>query len=270
MKATPNDHAGIDYWDGLYNSKHQDFSFKPWKPTHYHDMVISGFIEKLIKTNNPSNILEIGCGDSTWLGYLSKKYSLNAFGIDYSEEGCNLARQRLAAEKVNGKIICCNMFEKYESLETQFDLVYSLGVVEHFNNTPDVINQLKYFLSPNGLLITIIPNLFSVHGLLSKIWHPEILDKHVIIKKNELTKAYKLNSLKYITTEYGGTFSLCITQWENCTRWPYVGKILSPSIRKLNNNIHTLLNRLGWYKGSLFFAPYICIAGNNDDKLSIR
>ncbi len=261
MKRAPNDHAGINYWNNLYQNKHHDFIPRPWEPTEYHDKVISNFIEKIIKLKNPSNILEIGCADSTWLGYLSKKYSLDAVGIDYSKEGCDLARQRLASENVNGKIICCDMFSKCETFKTQFDLVYSLGVVEHFDNLHHVLSTLASFLKTNGILVTTIPNLFSIHGILCHLWHPDILQKHVIIKMKDIVEAYRKLEFANIEYHFAGFFSLSIVQWDNCTRWPKIGNKLSPSIKKINHKLHRFLDEKKIYTGGSILSPYIVISG---------
>ena len=255
------DIAGREHWDSIYNNTKLPDHYKTWLPTEYNAKVISLFIKKEIEKHKPLNILEVGCGNSKWLGYLAKKYSIDTVGIDYSAHGCELARRRLEAEKVDGKIVCCDMFDKNENLLNRFDIAYSIGLVEHFDDLQKVITVLKSFLRPNGVLITVVPNLFSIHGLLSRLWHPELLRKHIILRKKNLIKSYSDTGFSKINSVYGGVFSLSIIQWNNCTRWPQLGKRLYPTIGKTHYYIHSFLDYIKCYNGIAPLSPYIMVSG---------
>ena len=50
---------------------------------------------KAIAPRGPRRMLEIGCGASAWLVYFAKEFGYRVEGIDYSELGCELARENL-------------------------------------------------------------------------------------------------------------------------------------------------------------------------------
>lgn len=103
-------------------------------------------------------ILEIGAGDSLWLPFLSKMYPSSQFtGLDYSELGCDLLRQRAADQNVAIEVVCANFFEPPSTLLNKFDVVISFGVVEHFDSLSEVLTAFKKFVKPGGFLFTLIP-----------------------------------------------------------------------------------------------------------------
>lgn len=90
------------------------------------DMLFKRFIEKGIK-----RILEIGCAKAKWLIYFAKEFSYEVYGIDYLEKGVEIAKRNLKIAGVKGTILCEDIFQT--SLKEQsFDIVYSMGLIEHF------------------------------------------------------------------------------------------------------------------------------------------
>ena len=102
-------------------------------------------------------ILEIGCGGGKQLVYFNKEFGYKPYGIDYSEEGCRMARENLRAQNICGQIICEDIFNT--SLKEGFDIVYSMGLIEHFSNPEKIIDKHIELLKPGGILIITVPNL---------------------------------------------------------------------------------------------------------------
>ena len=58
---------------------------------------------------------------------------------------------------MEGTIICENVFQT--TLEGgSFDIVYSMGLIEHFENPTEVIDEHIRLLNKEGFLIILIPN----------------------------------------------------------------------------------------------------------------
>lgn len=73
-------------------------------------------------------ICEFGVGSGLTLSWLKKMGASHCVGIDYSEESITLARE----ENKNCEFILADAFATGLS-ENQFDLVYSLGMLEHYD-----------------------------------------------------------------------------------------------------------------------------------------
>lgn len=82
------------------------------------------------------SVLEVGAGNSAVLTCLAARHGSNAYfsGLDYSEAGCRMLTRRAEREKVSVAILQQDLFAPSPAIQARFDLVYSLGVVEHFAN----------------------------------------------------------------------------------------------------------------------------------------
>src|SRR5437588_8131675 len=103
------DLAGTEHWDGIYEQLAP--AETGWAPSDYGSIVLARALLEEMERAKPSSILEVGCGNSIWLPYVGRKTGVPVAGLDYSEAGCELARQQLAAEGVAGKIFCADLFQ---------------------------------------------------------------------------------------------------------------------------------------------------------------
>ena len=147
-------------------------------------------------------LLEIGCGNSAWLPYFNKEYGFDVFGIDYSEKGCLQAKKILERENVSGTIINADAFSPGQNLTGEFDVVCSFGVIEHFDDTAKTLSAFSKYLKNGGLIITTIPNMCGINGLLHKIMNRELYDIHVPIDKRQLNSAVSKSGLSSVSYGY--------------------------------------------------------------------
>jgi len=79
----------------------------------------------------------------------------------------------------------------------QFDLVYSVGLIEHFTDLETILKAHKKFMKPGGgFLLIIVPNFLGVNGFLQKLFDKENLAIHNL-------KAMEINSIKKILADLG-------------------------------------------------------------------
>lgn len=126
------------------------------------------------------SVLEVGAGDSTVLLTLAtrKPDAASFSGLDYTDKGCDLLKARVRSQKLRINVIKADLFNPPNDLEGQFDVVYSIGLVEHFVQLEDVLSALARFLTPSGVLISIIPNMHGVLGTLTRHWNRAVYDIH--------------------------------------------------------------------------------------------
>jgi 2-polyprenyl-3-methyl-5-hydroxy-6-metoxy-1,4-benzoquinol methylase len=148
------------------------------------------------------NLLEIGCARSAWLPYFSKELGFCVAGIDYSPVGCSQARAILAMEGVNGNITLGDISSAPSHLLNRFSNVVSFGVVEHFEATHECLRSCGAFLKPGGTMVTMIPNMNGLVGLLQKWLGREVYDVHVPLDANALRQAHEVAGLKVLRCEY--------------------------------------------------------------------
>ena len=129
---------------------------------------------------NGKRVLEVGAGDSNLLLLLATRFPATArfAGLDYSDAGCELLRDRSRRAGVDIEVINADLFRPPKESIGRFEVVYSLGLAEHFSSLGEVLAALTRFLQPDGDLVTIIPNMAGVLGRLAKRWNKEVYDMH--------------------------------------------------------------------------------------------
>lgn len=254
------DITGKSHWDWVYGNA-EPACGKGWRPTTYEELCIWQMLSGQIKKGRPQNILEVGCGNSTWLPYLGACTGAAVTGIDYCEDGCDLARRNLLACGVAGRVVCGDIFALDPAETGTFDLVYSLGLVEHFQNPEAVIDRLGRFVVPGGVMVTEVPNLLSVHGAMAHIYQPRLLAKHKLLRLEDLISGYRRSGFDDIAAEALGVFSMGIVAWGIDPRFPRLDPILLPAVELARRASDRVLRRLGSFRGVRPLAPFLYVAG---------
>ncbi|MDH7506387.1 MAG: class I SAM-dependent methyltransferase [Candidatus Thermoplasmatota archaeon] len=159
-------------WDAVWEQKSTFKKLNFLRKAGYFYISASGllskYINKHIKSDKKYTILEIGCGGSSYLPYLQKRYkNLKIFGLDKSMEGCKSTLFSLKKDTLLGGIVCGDIFKS--PFCNKFDIVFSVGLIEHFDEPKLVIEKHLELLKPGGLLICIIPNFIGFQGSFFKM-----------------------------------------------------------------------------------------------------
>lgn len=208
-----DDRAGLSYWD------------ESWaKAQTAREVMIGGglrnyvnrrfdalFRRHLATLPEGAKLVEIGCANSSWLPYFSKRYGLTVSGIDYSSLGCEQASQVLARAGVDGEIVLANLFEPPQRLVHSFDAAVSLGLVEHFGDTAKCVEAIARLVRPGGLVITLIPNLAGVLGPVQRVVDRRVYDVHVPLTAEALAAAHSAAGLQVKESGYlvPANFGIC-------------------------------------------------------------
>ncbi len=186
----------------------------------YQYSVTMDFVNAFLRDHQYNSFFEVGCGSSGWLPYFAKTYGLKVSGVDYSPVGCRLAEENLRILGISyGEIICKDIFDEDCTGGKKYDVIFSYGVVEHFDKPEEVIQIFSSFLNPGGLMITLIPNLNGSMGWLSRIFIPDIFKMHRVISREQLENYHKMNALVNCNTNYAGTFTLAVLPLVKSQHW---------------------------------------------------
>jgi SAM-dependent methyltransferase len=135
-------------------------------------------------------LIEIGCGRSQLLPYFAKRFGLRVSGLDYSAVGCEKARRILERDGVDGEILCADLWEQRKVPTSRYDVVFSFGLVEHFEDTAGIIDALAQFARPGGAVLTLIPNMRGAVGAVQRMLSRDIYDIHVPLSAAALARAH--------------------------------------------------------------------------------
>jgi 2-polyprenyl-3-methyl-5-hydroxy-6-metoxy-1,4-benzoquinol methylase len=122
-------------------------------------------------------VLEIGCAPGKHLAYLAKVRQARVYGLDFSESGIAFTRELFSRLGLIGEFRCENILAATLP-EAFFDLVYSLGVIEHFDDPRPIIERHLCLVKPGGLVLITVPNYGGFYGRLQRHFDPENLSIH--------------------------------------------------------------------------------------------
>jgi cyclopropane fatty-acyl-phospholipid synthase-like methyltransferase len=116
------------------------------------------FWDKLIDSTaeRAETVLEVGAYPGRYLAYLASKFKLTPTGMDFNPDANTVygAFQTMGVE--NGSYIEVD-FLKIQP-EAKYDLIISIGFIEHFDNYEEVLDKHAHFLKPGGAILLMIPN----------------------------------------------------------------------------------------------------------------
>jgi 2-polyprenyl-3-methyl-5-hydroxy-6-metoxy-1,4-benzoquinol methylase len=116
-------------------------------------------VEEILKTEKwkRKSVLEVGCGTG-FFAYSAAKKGGNVLAIDYSAEAIKIAQnnyqhQGLVFKKMDAK-----------NIKGQYDLIVSIGTLEHMDNPLKMLEIFKKHLNKNGRIIITCPNWVNPRG----------------------------------------------------------------------------------------------------------
>lgn len=153
-----------------------------------------------------SRVLEIGCGQSMWLPCLAREFGCQVFGLDIEPYAAELARANLFGAGVRGEVLCRDAFDagQNQDLLRKFDLIYSMGVMEHFDDAAERLAILAGYLKPGGRILTTVPNLQGLNWLLQRFASLERLRMHVVYDTKRLVSIHARAGLEIRAAGYVG------------------------------------------------------------------
>ena len=156
-------------------------------------------------------VLEIGFAPGKQLAYLAAKRGARVAGVDYSVTGVQHAHELFSALGLAGDFRCEDIFRT--SFERSlFDVVYSIGVIEHFEDPRELVRIHVELLRPGGTALIFIPDYGGAYGRLQRHFDPENLAIHNLRIMN--TSALKALAPSDLVSDAGAFRCGRINPWQ--------------------------------------------------------
>lgn len=105
-------------------------------------------------------VLDAGCGTGELAYDIARRGAKQVLGVDYSREAIAIARKNYRHEALSYE--CKNIRDVHGC----FDVIVSLGTLEHLDNPEEALRFLKNLLTPDGDLIITCPNWLNPRGFI--------------------------------------------------------------------------------------------------------
>jgi len=136
---------------------------------------LTNALERHAPVTNGQRVLEVGCAPAKWLVFYAERFGADVEGVEYTGRGASLSRMNLELTRVRGKIHHSDFFRIEPS---RFDLVLSLGFIEHFDDIEAAFARHVEFVAPSGRLVIGVPNYRGLNRWLQRLSDVDHLAMH--------------------------------------------------------------------------------------------
>lgn len=202
-------------------------------------------------------ILEIGSSPGNELIALNRLFGYQPFGVEYNESGVDLNRKNFAAHGLpEENVIRSDVFDSgfQDEHREKYDIVMSLGFIEHFRDLSRVIDAHANLVKPGGHLLITVPNFRWFNYLLIRLMSPTSIKAHNfwIMKRKNLISVIDPEQFDVKTCRFFGGVSFGLIHGRKKSR---VKQVLMKILLKLQEPIDAffyLVSRNGWLESALF------------------
>lgn len=140
---------------------------------HYTSLLLSGDkvppAKKEVLKEIPwcgKRVLDAGCGTGELAYLIARRGAKEVMGVDYSQEAIKEAQKKYRHPAL---VFICGDLQKASG---KFDVIVSLGTLEHLNNPLAALKRFKGMLKEQGSLIITCPNWTNPRGyMLMTLYH---------------------------------------------------------------------------------------------------
>ncbi len=159
-----------DYWEGKPGQKSK-------KKTSLAVRELLKTFDRFLPATKGLTILEVGGAYGEYLLYLTRRFDYKAYSLDYSHIGNEQTLETFSKAGLPVEVFERDLFSDNSDLP-QFDIVYSLGFIEHFDEPEKVVAKHLDLLKPGGILLLGVPNYAGIYQPVLKRLAPSIAQTH--------------------------------------------------------------------------------------------
>jgi 2-polyprenyl-3-methyl-5-hydroxy-6-metoxy-1,4-benzoquinol methylase len=163
------------FWDNYWKSLQLPSTVNP---AFTFDRCLGAALKKRVEaTGVRGKVLEVGAAPGKWLAFFHELGGFQPSALDYSQEGVEAMKKNFRLLQIEPENLLVGDFFQIQP-EPVYDVVMSLGFIEHFEDPVMVIERHLQWLKPGGVLVLGVPNFASVHGVLQYFLKKSILKVH--------------------------------------------------------------------------------------------
>lgn len=261
VNGTPGELTGTEYWDHHWRrlAATNGYSTFEWMRRSYPYRSLDRLLRSVLPVDPQATFIELGSGPARWMIYFHRTFGYRVYGCDDSPVSCILARENLAKAGVDGQIDQADFFK----IAGSYDVVFSAGVIEHFDDPTVPLAAFARLVRPGGILITDVPNLGGLNGLYRRWLKPETFQTHRLIRLAALRRWHRHLGLSELLATCYGSFCLTRVPADAFAHRPRIQRFVwAPAYRAASgglNRAHLALHRLGVRVDHPLISPHLLV-----------
>lgn len=148
-------------------------------PRAFYLNAILDVFDRHLPSGRNLTVAELGGAPGQYLAYMHRHFGYRITCVDYSATGCDKTAENFRLLGIPGDVIQADIFGGDATLP-QFDVVYSLGLIEHFADRTPVVERHTRLMKPGGYLVLGVPNFRGLSGWFMRSLAPTVYAAHDI------------------------------------------------------------------------------------------
>jgi SAM-dependent methyltransferase len=147
----------------------------------YSDFLLRRVLARHLPRRPEWRVMEVGCAPGRLLVLFHRLFGYQPYGVEYSPIGAAETRRTFFRHSFDDThVIESDFFAPafQNQYAGRFDVVYSIGFIEHFDRPQEVIDAHLNLLAPGGYLVCQIPNLTGFTYPLLRCFANDVLRAH--------------------------------------------------------------------------------------------
>jgi len=165
------------FWDDYWKGVRLPAEFAPDAKRSLLTVELARHFDACLPRGAGLSALEIGGAPGQYLAYLHRVFGYRVHCLDDSAEGCGATRRNFELLGLPGEVTQGDVLDDALTLRTH-DVVYSLGLIEHFEDFGAVARRHLRLLKPGGTLMLGVPNLRGINHWFRRRLAPRSLREH--------------------------------------------------------------------------------------------
>ncbi len=247
--------TAVDFWEQKWETLTIPQIILPRENSEFHQIC-----KKYLPQNK--SFIEIGCAPGKYLVYFAREFGYRVSGLEYAPKAAQFTVKNLESLHIPADIIVEDFFTHKPT--TTYEVVFTRGFIEHFDETENVVKKLVRLADPNqGIIITIVPCMGGLNRMIGNIFWPKLSKKHHMTCLNKIVEYHEKQNVETLYADYMGSFRIFepVQAYQINKYNKVMADLTNLPVRVWNKLVVKTTQTLDWYPHDKFINSGIMYIG---------
>jgi SAM-dependent methyltransferase len=165
------------FWDAHWKGRQLPIAVDERLASPYQREIL-GVFRRVLPSGPQFSTVEIGGAPGGYLAYIARTFGHQVHAIDISPVGCRMLEENFRLLEIPVSVYCLDALNGDLSGLPRYDVVYSLGLIEHFDDPTPMVRKHVELAKPGGLVVIGLPSFLGINRPIIKLTRPELFGTH--------------------------------------------------------------------------------------------